>query len=227
MSDVRFMSAYRAGINSGQTFGGEPNVDLHIEWRVAVSCWAASNAMKLPGDFVECGVCTGITSLAICNYVDFNSSEKNYWLFDTFSGIPVDMASVDDGDVRRMNAINYPNDVYEIAKQNFAPFPRATLVRGRVPDTLPTVPIKTVCFLHIDMNLVKPERAALEYFWPKITPGGFIILDDYGWLGHSAQMRSADEFARSQGVEILALPTGQGLMLKPALAVEDHKVDLL
>ena len=214
LSNERFMAAYRAGINSGHRFG-----DVHIEWRVAVACWAASNAMRLPGDFVECGVNTGILSLAICNYVDFNASAKRFWLFDTFDGIPEEQALAGEAQVDAMNR-KY-RDMYEVAVRNFAPFPRACLVRGRVPDTLAAQPIERVAYLHLDMNIAYPERAALEFFWPKLVQGAFVLLDDYAWKGYDAQMRSADEFARSQGVEILALPTGQGMLVKPPANASD------
>jgi hypothetical protein len=93
LENERFMSAYRRGINSGQRFGGTPNAEIHIEWRVAVTCWAAHHGSKLPGDFVECGVNTGIYSLAICEYVGFNHLNKSFYLFDTFSGIPEEQMS--------------------------------------------------------------------------------------------------------------------------------------
>ena len=42
----------------------------------------------LAGDFVECGTNTGIMSLAICKYIDFNNTGKRFFLFDTYCGIP-------------------------------------------------------------------------------------------------------------------------------------------
>ena len=65
------------------------------------------------------------------------------------------------------------------------------------------------------MNCVQPEVAAMEYFWPKLVAGGVVILDDYGFSGHEAQKRAADQFAASVGARILSLPTGQGLLIKP------------
>ena len=108
----------------------------------------------------------------------------------------------------------YP-DCWDIACKNFAPFPRAKLVRGLVPDSLPTQKIDKVCYLCIDMNIAAPERAAMEYFWDKLVSGALVIFDDYGWAGYKEQKDTLDDFARSRGVEILNLPTGQGLLIKP------------
>src|SRR5262245_60087830 len=90
--DPRFMAAYQRGMDSGHHISRPPgsDEDIHIEWRVHVLLWAATHAANLEGDFVECGVNTGIFSLAVCQYLDFNRTGKSFYLFDTFCGIPVE-----------------------------------------------------------------------------------------------------------------------------------------
>ena len=83
--EQKFHEAYELGMQTGHRFGDE----LHVEWRVKVCCWAASCALKLDGDFVECGVNTGISSRAIMSYIAFEKhNNRKYYLLDTFSGIP-------------------------------------------------------------------------------------------------------------------------------------------
>ncbi len=65
------------------------------------------------------------------------------------------------------------------------------------------------------MNTRDPEIAAAEYFWDKLVSGAAIVLDDYGWRKHIEQKRAFDDFASRRGVQVLSLPTGQGLILKP------------
>jgi O-methyltransferase len=217
MSDPRFLSAYRRGMDSGHQIMRPPGSreDIHTEWRTMISCWAGQHATRIPGDFVECGVNTGIVSLAICEYVDFNKTEKSFWLFDTYCGIPPEQISKEELKAGRIQEnVSYYPECYELAKRNFAPFPKAHLVRGRVPDTLASVPIEAVAYLHLDMNIAYPERAAIEYFWPKMSVGGIVLLDDYGWTPYRAQKDTLDEFARLNGVEIMMLPTGHGLLIK-------------
>jgi hypothetical protein len=217
LSDPKFIRAYNAGMDSGHQImrPAGSNEDIKIKWRVAVSCWAAHHAAKLDGDFVECGVNTGIISLAICEYLGFNDLNKTFWLFDTYQGIPEEQISPAEKALGRgkENPDYYP-PCYEIAKKNFAPYPRAKLVKGRVPEILTSVVIDKVAYLSLDMNIAAPERAAIEYFWPKLVPGAVIVMDDYGWAPYRAQKTALDEFARSQGVEIMALPTGQGFLIK-------------
>jgi predicted O-methyltransferase YrrM len=63
--------------------------------------------------------------------------------------------------------------------------------------------------------MVLPEIAAVTHFWPRLSPGGVILLDDYNWLPHVNQKAAFDAFAKAQGVPILGLPTGQGVIVKP------------
>jgi hypothetical protein len=216
LRDPRFLSAYLRGINSGHRIGDAYGLgnDLGIEWRVHTCCWAGMHASRLPGDFVECGVNTGIFSLAVCEYIDFNRTGKRFWLFDTFNGIPDSQMSEAERQLRSgENSRMYP-ECFDLAVRNFSAFPTAALVRGLVPETLSTVPIDKVCYLSLDMNIAAPERAAIEYFWPRLVPGGIVVLDDYAWLGYEEQKAAMDDFAASVAVEILTLPTGQGVLLK-------------
>ena len=112
------------------------------------------------------------------------------------------------------NAERY-EECFATARRNFERFPRARLIRGTVPDTLATTDIDKVCYLSIDMNIVVPEIAAIEHFWDKLVPGAVVVLDDYGWSEHRLQREAMDRFASSRNVQILPLPTGQGLILKP------------
>jgi hypothetical protein len=68
--------------------------------------------------------------------------------------------------------------------------------------------------VHLDMNSASPECAALEYFWPLLSAHGLIFLDDYAYFRSPPQGDALDDVAHRLGIEILSLPTGQGLILK-------------
>ena len=67
------------------------------------------------------------------------------------------------------------------------------------------------------MNCTVPEVAALRYFWPKLSPGAIVVLDDYAWVPHHLQKKGIDEFMAETGVAVLSMPTGQGLIVKPQM----------
>lgn len=214
MKDPRFMSAYAAGKATDIKKTIFNNYDIY--WRIHVICWAASQAKWLEGDFVDCGVNTGIFSRAIIDYIDFNSTGKKYYLLDTFSGLDERYSTPEEqsSDLNNKYLAN-KDTLYRQVQQTFKGF-NVEIIQGAVPDTLPQVTADKIAYLSIDMNCVAPEVAALEFFWDKLVKGGIIILDDYGYANAFPEQKKAhDAFAASKGVEILTLPTCQGMIIKP------------
>ncbi len=207
LRDERFVRAYELGRATGSFRGRE------LRWRVHVACWAAAHAAQLEGDFVECGVYRGGLARAIVDYIDFPALDKTFYLFDTFAGIPaVSISPAERALGRRPGEYG---ECYEDVCQTFRPFSNVRVIRGTVPAVLEDIPIEQVAYLSLDMNVYQPEIAAAEHFWPRIVPGGVLLLDDYGFRHHIEQKQALDAFAAERGVPILSLPTGQGLLIKP------------
>jgi hypothetical protein len=61
--------------------------------------------------------------------------------------------------------------------------------------------------------------AAFEFFWDRVVPGGLVLMDDHSYRGYEDQKRALDAAAARRAVRILSLPTGQGLVIKPASRV--------
>ena len=207
MTEPRFQRAYEAGLATG-SWGAD-----QIHWRVRVACWAAQKGMGIAGDFVECGVNRGGISRAVMEYLDFRNCDRQFYLLDTFCGLR-DEYITEEEKKRGFTAGGY-DECYDEVCRTFSSFPNARIIRGPVPDTLPQVKAEKVAYLSIDMNCVLPEIAAAEYFWDKLSSGAVIVLDDYNHVGYAVQKRGFDEFAAARGVEVLPLPTCQGLIIKP------------
>jgi hypothetical protein len=212
--DPRFRAAYERGIQAGN------GVDQHLEWRIHVALWAASTALHAPGDFVECGVNAGFVSSAIMRRLNWASLARTYYLIDTFAGPVIGQYSEAETQagmtqmVERARAAGaYVTDVNR-ARSNFAEWPNAVVVQGAVPEVLPQIRTAQVAFLHLDMNCAMPERAALEHFWPLLSRGGVVLLDDYAYAGHGNQKEAMDATAGALGADVLSLPTGQGLIVR-------------
>lgn len=204
--DPRFARAARLGLETG-SFGAYQPI-----WRIYISCWAASMAAHVQGDFVECGVNRGGYSRAIVDYVDFARKDKILWLLDTYEGLVPSQISPEEV-ARGIKGMDY-EACYEDVVRTFSPFHNVRIVRGEVPGTLQQVTAEKIAFLAIDMNCAEPEIAAAEHFWERMSPGAIMLLDDYGWAKHEVQKQAFDDFARRRGLEILTLPTGQGLLIK-------------
>lgn len=211
MRDTRFLAAYNAGAKAGKWMQKK----YRVHWRVYVMCWAAQHAQHLEGDFVECGVDTGGVSRAVMEYIQFQNEPRTFYLMDTFNGLVEEYLSATEKKrgIRRDN-VHYA-ETYEYTQSVFKDFANVTLVRGPIPDTLPQVTSRKIAYLSIDMNSVAPEIAAAEYFWDKLVQGAVIVLDDYGWQSHIEQKKAFDQFAAEHGTQVLSLPTGQGIIIKP------------
>jgi len=210
IDDARFAQAWLKAKKANEPLwrGNVPD----IRWRAHIACWAAAHGLSLEGDFVECGVFGGLLSLTICHFLDFTKVGRTFWLYDTWAGIPPQDLEGRELDRRAAMNVLYAGS-YETAQRNFALFPNARLVRGRVPDTLSEAPEK-VAYLSLDMNNARAEIDAISFFWDRLTHSAVVVLDDYGWAGHERQRDALDEFAASKGRWIACLPTGQGLLIK-------------
>ncbi len=210
IKDPRFAKAYQAAADTNPWSG------FTLQWRVYIVCWFAEHVKKLEGDFVECGVNTGAYSRAIIDYIDFGNLNKKFYLLDTYEGLVKEQISEAEKK-EGLDTIYLDNyrDVYNDVVKTFAPFKNVQIVRGAVPHTLPEVTSEKICYLSIDMNVTEPEIAAVNHFWDRIVPGGVVILDDYGFPAHINQKLAFDQLAKERNTQILSLPTGQGIIIKP------------
>jgi hypothetical protein len=212
--DRAFQEAYNRGLKASN------GVDAGFEWRVHVALWAAATSLRVPGDFVECGVNAGFISSAIMHRLRWSTLDRRFYLIDTFNGPILDQYSPEEVERGRLrlaqNALAAGAYVTDLARvrANYSEWPNAAVVQGAIPEALPALNIGAVAFLHIDMNCAYPERAALEFFWSHLSEGAIVLLDDYAYFGHEQQASAMDATARALGTRILSLPTGQGVIIK-------------
>lgn len=206
--DPQFNAAYERGMLA-------TGMDYKWHWRVHVALWAATNAAKLPGDFVECGVNKGFLSSSVMHYLDWNSRDKTFYLLDTFTGLDPRYVSQDEFEKNKsmIDSGLYTTDV-ELVRQNFSEWDRVKIIQGAVPDTLFQIDSDQIAYVSIDMNCSPPEVAAMEFLWPRLVDGAMVVFDDYAYHGYLSQKVAMDKFAASKGSSVLSLPTGQGLLVK-------------
>src|SRR5947207_11783221 len=210
--DQKFRTAYARGVAASD------GVDPRFEWRVHTAIWAAQTALRVPGDFVECGVNAGFISSAIMQYLDWPQNDKRFFLIHTFSG-PILTQYAEQEAVRLKIAEAaiakgaYVTDL-ERVRANYSEWRNVEVIQGVVPEVLPVLGARSVAFLHIDMNCAFPERAALEHFWPLLSPGAMVLFDDYAYLDNNRATEAIDSAAALLGARILSLPTGQGMIIK-------------
>jgi hypothetical protein len=213
MKSPRFISAYSRAksLAHGQDAYQGP-------WRAHTAMWEAETALRAPeGDFVECGVWLGFVSSMIMTYTDWNVARQNrrFFLVDSYEGLADELITHEES--AKGTYLRF-RDKYKgtlpRARETMRQFSEVHFVQGYVPDILPSIDVKDVAFLHLDMNSAVAEAAALSFFWPKLVAGGVALFDDYAFEGYEPQKAALDEVAEKFGASILSLPTGQGLLIK-------------
>ena len=176
-----------------------------IAWRTHTLCWAAESVSKLSGDYVECGTYQGYSAEVLMHFTR-GLSGRRLWLYDLFD------PSGGTGEGHRLPA--HAPELVDTVRARFRQWDNVTVTQGKVPQILADAAPEQIAFLHIDMNNAEAERGALEVLFDRVSTGGIIVFDDYGWSGYRAQKDLADDFMQLHGLSVLELPTGQGLVVK-------------
>jgi O-methyltransferase len=123
----------------------------------------------IPGAFAEVGVWRGETSA----FLHRLAPGRRLYLFDTFSGFPDRDLPAGATDTR------FQDTSEEAVRRRVGPSPEVVLRPGYVPDTLAGLEDETFAFVLLDLDLLQPTQAALEFFHPRLSPGGYLVVHDY------------------------------------------------
>lgn len=182
----------------------ETNVEKSVVWRTHVLCWAARRALRLEGDFIECGCYRGISARIVAEYTDLATTDKKFYLYDLFEHSP---------DMNHQSMPAHSPQLFDEVRGRFADMSNVTVIQGGVPASFAQGAAQKIAFLHVDVNNVPAEIGALETLFDRVTPGAAIVLDDYGWLAYHEQKTAEDRFFAERGLQVLELPTGQVLVI--------------
>lgn len=186
------------------------DVEKGIVWRNYVLLYFAEIASHVEGDFLELGCYTGHTASRLVRKLDLGALGKKYYLYDLFGWV--------DGDEHTLLPGHNNSKMFEDVVSRFSDYPYVRVIRGSVPESFAQGFPERIAFAHIDMNHPDPEAGALEAVLPRLSSGGAVVFDDYGWWGYSAQKIAIDPIVEKHGLKLLELPTGQAVLLKPLAA---------
>lgn len=149
-------------------------------------CVATVVGERVPGDLIEAGVWRGGATIFMRAVLEaLGDGTRTVWAADSFAGLP------------RPDVGRYPADAgleglcdfdvlsvpLEDVKANFARYglldDRVRFLPGWFKDTLPTAPIERLAVCRLDGDLYESTHTALEALYPRVSPGGFLIVDDY------------------------------------------------
>jgi O-methyltransferase len=167
---------------------------------------------EIPGGIVECGVWRGGSMMAAAlTLLRHGRGDRDLYLFDTFEGMPEptehDVDSPFDGyDLRRhLDRWQKAGGLHAVAEESVReamlstgyPAERIHVVKGPVEDTLPGRAPAQVALLRLDTDWYQSTKHELETLYDRLSPGGVLILDDYGHYQGARQ--AAEEFFAQRG----------------------------
>jgi O-methyltransferase len=171
--------------------------------------------LDVPGDVVELGCYEGTTAIVMQKTLEQQRSSRTLHVYDSFAGLPA--KSAEDGETRFQ-----PGDCQTTKERLIRNFQRSgvrlpVIVEGWFADTLPGQLPPRICFAHVDCDFYASVRQSLEAVYPRLAPGGIVVVDDYTDPAIlpvndilPGVKRACDEFLRDKEEEMHVLLAGSG-----------------
>ena len=182
----------------------------------------------IPGDIVECGVWRGGSMQAVAlALAEQGATDRHLHLFDTFEGMPPPTEKdrrVDGAGAEQLLATHERDstlwaiagldEVQQAMREVDYPAELVHFHQGLVEDTIPAQAPERISILRLDTDWYESTRHELEHLYDRLSPGGVLIIDDYGhWAG--ARL-ATEEFLEKTAEALLLLPLDTGrIAVKP------------
>lgn len=163
---------------------------------------------RVPGDIIEAGVWRGGTSIFIRGVLKaMDVTDRRLWVADSFEGLPREglqpkEAEAVSGPVIKNNYRNFAASLEEV-RSNFKKYDlldeQTVFVKGWFKDTLPAIKEK-FAVVRLDGDLYSSTKDALSALYPKLSVGGYVIIDDYGEDLWTECRRAVDEYRKDNDI---------------------------
>ena len=161
-------------------------------------------AKGVAGDFIETGVWRGGATIFMRALLKLDGvSDRTVWVADSFKGLPPPDASrypADDGDRHHtMAPLAVSLDAVRANFEKFAVLDDGVrFLEGWFEETLSTPAIRQLAILRLDGDMYSSTMQALEQLYPRLSAGGYVIVDDYGAVPGCRQ--AVDDFRARNGI---------------------------
>lgn len=159
---------------------------------------------QIPGDFIETGVWRGGAVIFMRAALKaFEVTDRIVWAADSFQGLPKPDPAQHPADAGDRHWSFSPLAVsLDDVKANFERYglldEQVRFLVGWFKDTLPAAPIKQLAVARLDGDMYESTMDALQALYPRLSIGGYLIVDDYGWV--PACKQAVDEYRATHGI---------------------------
>jgi hypothetical protein len=171
-------------------------------------------AARLGGTMAEAGVFAGATARLIC----LEKGDAPLHLFDVWETLQASPSGAESARAAELRTHFHSVHARQAeAERLLAPYPGVHFHPGVFPVTAKAVRDERFSFVHLDLDLEPSTRDALEFFHPRLLPGGILVGDDYQDPG---VRRAFETYFTGRADTVIALPWGQAVVVKPGAAPE-------
>jgi O-methyltransferase len=160
----------------------------------------------VPGDLIEAGVWRGGACIFMkANLAARGDTSRTVWVADSFQGLPPPNATLypaDTGDdLHTRSGLGVGADQVRHNFERYGVFDdKVKFLVGWFKDTLPSAPIEALSVMRLDGDMYESTWQAIEALYPKLSPGGFCIIDDFG--SHQSQAGQAVlDYRKANGID--------------------------
>jgi hypothetical protein len=170
---------------------GGANINILIE--------LLERTANLNGDIAECGVWRGRTLIAMGLYLQQHGATTRIWGFDSFHGFDASIerdVKLGGAETHEKKVGGFSNTSYDLVQRKLNAF-RLNNVRvepGWFQVSLPRCQDRTFRFVHLDCDIYESYRTCLAFFYPRVSPGGIILFDEYNDPAWPGANQAVDEF---------------------------------
>jgi O-methyltransferase len=193
-----------------RVIGGDwpPTAHSMIGWQRLCqlqSCVEDVLAHQVPGDLLEAGVWRGGASILMRGVLKaYGVTDRDVWLADSFAGLPPpDVDKYPQDRDMRLHEYRFLAVSVEQVRSNIAKYglldEQVRFLPGWFRDTLATAPIERLAVLRVDGDMYESTMDALVPLYPKLSIGGYVIVDDYQDI--RACRQAVDDYRRQSGIE--------------------------
>jgi hypothetical protein len=212
LADPKWRIPYEIELTADRRSGKSENRALD---RRFVLVQLAESVRKLQGSTAECGGWRGVGSALICRALEGSfGGDDAHFVFDSFEGLPEPSLHDRVKSGQWWTRGDLKTSTSSIDKL-LRPFPHAHVEVGWIPDRFPEVGERHFRLVHVDVDLYDPTRDSIAFFFPRLVPGGVLLLDDHGIVSCPGARKAAIEYFDGLGLPIIELPTGQAFVIKP------------
>jgi O-methyltransferase len=160
---------------------------------------------RVAGSIAEVGVYMGTSARLLHELLP----GRTLWLFDTFEGF--DARDLPGEKTASAASFQFDDTSLEAVLRNIGPSERVRACKGYFPATACAVPPEErFALVHLDADLGKPTADALTFFYPRLAPGGLLVMHDYGSLAWPGVTEAVDAFFADKPESIVRIPDKSG-----------------